>query len=83
MRTTHRRSRRPRRPGVAMDVMRPVDAFAAGPISRRDDPARWLPPMLLMLVTTAALAILLGATTSPGAPGAPGPATAGRWERAS
>ena len=81
MRTTHRRSRRPRRTAVAMDVMRPVDAFAASPTSRRDDPARWrLPMLLLMLATTAALAMLLGATTSPGATG---PATAGRSERAS
>ena len=86
MRTTNRRSRRTRHPAVAMDVMRPVEAFAAGPTSRRDDPARWLRPMLLMLAmlamlaTTAALAMLLGAATPPGGTS---PATAGRGERAS
>lgn len=64
---------------MAMDVMRPVDAFATAPTSRLDDPARWLRPMLLVLVTTA-LAILLGAATTPDSSR---PATAGHWERPS
>ena len=58
MRTT----RKPRSAALAMDAMRPWQAFGTLPTSSStQDARRWLRPVLLTLMGTATLLILLGA----------------------
>jgi len=46
---------------LAMDVMRPRQAFGPLPTSATHDARRWMRPVLLTLVGGATLAVLLGA----------------------
>ena len=46
---------------LAMDVMRPWQAFGTPPTSATHDARRWMRPVLLTLVGGATLAVLLGA----------------------
>ena len=47
--------------GVALDLMRPSDAFAVRATSRLGNPDRWLKTALLLLALAAGLAVVLGA----------------------
>ena len=61
-RTTYHQTSRTPAAVLALDVMRPVDAFGVGRTSPLDDPARWLRPTLLLLAAAAGLVVLLGAS---------------------
>jgi hypothetical protein len=50
---------------VAMDVMRPWQAFGVLPTSATHDARRWLRPVLLTLLGVATIAVLLGAARTP------------------
>ena len=45
---------------LALDLMRPSDAFAVSRKSLLDDPSRWLRPTLMTAALLGALALLIG-----------------------
>jgi len=59
MRTTNRRTRGVTHFPMAADISRPSDLLM-NPVLPTRAPWRWLRPLLIVLGTTAALAVLLG-----------------------